>query len=101
MCVYVVGVGEVAYWQKKLLLLLVLLLVKKNSYKSSSVDDVVVAGCVVMFTKRSTADVKKSTGKIQDSKKDSATRLRHIKTVLGEYCNANEEFIVGVPFDDT
>lgn len=36
-----------------------------------------------MFTKKSHADVKKSTLKIQDSKKDSASRLRHLRTVLG------------------
>ena len=36
-----------------------------------------------MFTKKSHADVKKSICKIQDSKKDSATRLRHLKTILG------------------
>ncbi|XP_055382867.1 probable Rho GTPase-activating protein CG5521 isoform X2 [Condylostylus longicornis] len=35
-----------------------------------------------MFTKKSHADVKKSTLKIQDYKKDSATRLRHLKTIL-------------------
>lgn len=37
-----------------------------------------------MFTKKSHQDVKKSTVKIQDSKKDSATRLKHLKIVLGE-----------------
>lgn len=36
-----------------------------------------------MFTKKSHQDVKKSTVKIQDSKKDSATRLKHLKIVLG------------------
>ncbi|CAD7084282.1 unnamed protein product [Hermetia illucens] len=35
-----------------------------------------------MFTKKSHIDVKKSTLKIQDCKKDSATRLRHLKTIL-------------------
>ncbi|XP_059614307.1 probable Rho GTPase-activating protein CG5521 [Phlebotomus argentipes] len=35
-----------------------------------------------MFTKKSHADVKKSTLKIQDCKKDSQTRLRHLKTIL-------------------
>lgn len=37
-----------------------------------------------MFTKKSHQDVKKSTVKIQDSKKDSTTRLKHLKIVLGE-----------------
>ncbi|GAB0092803.1 Probable Rho GTPase-activating protein CG5521 [Sergentomyia squamirostris] len=35
-----------------------------------------------MFTKKTQADVKKSTLKIQDCKKDSQTRLRHLKTIL-------------------
>ncbi|XP_055680248.1 probable Rho GTPase-activating protein CG5521 isoform X2 [Lutzomyia longipalpis] len=35
-----------------------------------------------MFTKKSHTDVKKSTLKIQDCKKDSQTRLRHLKTIL-------------------
>ncbi|XP_055618847.1 probable Rho GTPase-activating protein CG5521 isoform X2 [Toxorhynchites rutilus septentrionalis] len=35
-----------------------------------------------MFTKKSNIDVKKSTAKIQDSKKDSTARLRHLKTIL-------------------
>lgn len=39
-----------------------------------------------MFTKKSQADIKKSTLKIQDSKKDSVSRLRHLKTILGRYC---------------
>ncbi|KAJ0173731.1 hypothetical protein K1T71_010880 [Dendrolimus kikuchii] len=38
-----------------------------------------------MFTKKSHQDVKKSTVKIQDSKKDSATRLKHLKIVLEHY----------------
>lgn len=38
-----------------------------------------------MFTKKSSADVKKSTLKIQDFKKDSNSRLRHLKTILGKY----------------
>lgn len=37
-----------------------------------------------MFTKKSHQDVKKSSVKIQDSKKDSSTRLKHLKIVLGE-----------------
>lgn len=36
-----------------------------------------------MFTKKSHADVKKSTAKLQDCKKDSASRLRHLRTILG------------------
>lgn len=36
-----------------------------------------------MFSKKINVDVKKSTSKIQDSKKDSATRLKHLKLVLG------------------
>ncbi|XP_073814692.1 probable Rho GTPase-activating protein CG5521 isoform X1 [Musca autumnalis] len=35
-----------------------------------------------MFTKKSHADIKKSTAKIQDCKKDSASRLRHLRTIL-------------------
>ncbi|XP_030369625.1 probable Rho GTPase-activating protein CG5521 isoform X2 [Scaptodrosophila lebanonensis] len=35
-----------------------------------------------MFTKKSHADIKKSTAKLQDSKKDSASRLRHLRTIL-------------------
>ncbi|XP_012156617.1 probable Rho GTPase-activating protein CG5521 isoform X1 [Ceratitis capitata] len=35
-----------------------------------------------MFTKKSHADIKKSTGKFQDCKKDSASRLRHLRTIL-------------------
>ncbi|XP_061721990.1 probable Rho GTPase-activating protein CG5521 [Cydia pomonella] len=42
-----------------------------------------------MFTKKSHQDVKKSTVKIQDSKKDSATRLKHLKIVL-EHIDADE-----------
>lgn len=37
-----------------------------------------------MFKKNSHIDVKKSTAKIQDIKKDSATRLRHLKAILGK-----------------
>lgn len=36
-----------------------------------------------MFTKKP-QDIKKSTLKIQDIKKDSATRLKHLKTILGK-----------------
>lgn len=36
-----------------------------------------------MFTKKSNIDVKKSIAKIQDSKKDSPARLKHLKTILG------------------
>uniref|UniRef100_A0A1I8P732 Rap-GAP domain-containing protein n=1 Tax=Stomoxys calcitrans TaxID=35570 RepID=A0A1I8P732_STOCA len=35
-----------------------------------------------MFTKKSHADIKKSTAKLQDCKKDSASRLRHLRTIL-------------------
>ncbi|EDW80787.2 uncharacterized protein Dwil_GK11379 [Drosophila willistoni] len=35
-----------------------------------------------MFTKKSHADVKKSTLKLQDCKKDSASRLRHLRMIL-------------------
>lgn len=38
-----------------------------------------------MFTKKSNIDLKKSTAKIQDSKKDSTARLRHLKTILGKF----------------
>lgn len=37
-----------------------------------------------MFTKKSSIDVKKLILKVQDSKKDSASRLRHLRTVLGK-----------------
>lgn len=50
-----------------------------------------------MFTKKSQADIKKSTLKIQDSKKDSVSRLRHLKTILGRYCKGENRgpFIQG------
>lgn len=38
----------------------------------------------IMFTKKSNIDIKKSTLKLQDGKKDSASRLRHLKTILGK-----------------
>lgn len=37
----------------------------------------------IMFSKKLHVDVKKSTLKIQDVKKDSATRFKHLKIVLG------------------
>lgn len=37
-----------------------------------------------MFIKKTHIDVKKLTSKIQDSKKDTASRLRHLKTILGK-----------------
>lgn len=37
-----------------------------------------------MFSKKSHADVKKSTQKFLDSKKDTATRLKHLRIVIGE-----------------
>ncbi|XP_058057907.1 probable Rho GTPase-activating protein CG5521 [Anopheles bellator] len=42
-----------------------------------------------MFTKKTNIDLKKSTLKIQDSKKDSAARLRHLKTIL-EHVDSDE-----------
>uniref|UniRef100_A0AAG5CY21 Rap-GAP domain-containing protein n=1 Tax=Anopheles atroparvus TaxID=41427 RepID=A0AAG5CY21_ANOAO len=42
-----------------------------------------------MFTKKANIDLKKSTQKIQDSKKDSAARLRHLKTIL-EHVDTDE-----------
>lgn len=42
-----------------------------------------------MFTKKTNIDLKKSTQKIQDSKKDSAARLRHLKTILGKHGRDN------------
>ncbi|XP_065085904.1 probable Rho GTPase-activating protein CG5521 isoform X2 [Ochlerotatus camptorhynchus] len=42
-----------------------------------------------MFTKKSSIDLKKSTAKIQDSKKDSTARLRHLKTIL-EHVDSEE-----------
>ncbi|CAG9813221.1 unnamed protein product [Phaedon cochleariae] len=35
-----------------------------------------------MFTKRNLVDIKKSTSKLQDSKKDVATRIKHLKIIL-------------------
>jgi hypothetical protein len=35
-----------------------------------------------MFSKRNLVDVKKSTSKIQDPKKDLATRIKHLKVIL-------------------
>lgn len=37
-----------------------------------------------MFIKKAHVDVKKLTSKIQDSKKDTASRLRHLRTILGK-----------------
>lgn len=37
-----------------------------------------------MFSKKPHADVKKSTQKFLDSKKDSFTRLKHLRIVIGE-----------------
>jgi hypothetical protein len=36
-----------------------------------------------MFNKKISIDIKKSTLKIQDTKRDSATRLKHVKIVIG------------------
>lgn len=41
-----------------------------------------------MFTKKTFADIKKSTLKIQDCKKDSIARLKHLKTIL-EFVDAD------------
>lgn len=38
-----------------------------------------------MFSKKTHIDVKKSTAKLQDAKKDLATRLKHLKIILGIY----------------
>nr|CAH7769762.1 unnamed protein product [Callosobruchus chinensis]CAI5843996.1 unnamed protein product [Callosobruchus analis] len=35
-----------------------------------------------MFTKRNLVDIKKSTSKLQDPKKDVATRVKHLKIIL-------------------
>lgn len=41
-----------------------------------------------MFTKRNLVDIKKSTAKLQDPKKDLTTRIKHLKIILGEnYAN--------------
>lgn len=40
-----------------------------------------------MFTKKTHVDIKKLTLKIQDSKKDTASRLRHLKTISGNKMN--------------
>lgn len=47
---------------------------KKKAYKTI---------VVIMFTKKTHVDIKKLTLKIQDSKKDTASRLRHLKTISG------------------
>lgn len=36
-----------------------------------------------MFTKRNLVDIKKSTSKLQDLKKDLTTRIKHLKIILG------------------
>lgn len=49
-----------------------------------------------MFTKKSNIDVKKSIAKIQDSKKDSPARLKHLKTILGnlQMISSNSSLII-------
>lgn len=47
-----------------------------------------------MFTKKTHADVKKLTLKIQDCKKDTASRLRHLKTILGKDCDIRDDFFL-------
>ncbi len=37
-----------------------------------------------MFTRRGHGDVKKSTQKVLDPKKDVLTRLKHLRSLLGE-----------------
>ena len=37
-----------------------------------------------MFGRKAHGDVKKSAGKVIDPKKDSVTRLKHLRIVLGE-----------------
>lgn len=37
-----------------------------------------------MFSKKNLVDVKKSTVKLQDPKKELATRIKHLKIILGE-----------------
>lgn len=37
-----------------------------------------------MFTKRNLVDIKKSTSKLQDPKKDLTTRIKHLKIILGD-----------------
>lgn len=37
-----------------------------------------------MFSKKLHADIKKSTLKLQDPKKDSATRFKHLRIILGK-----------------
>lgn len=38
-----------------------------------------------MFSKKSQTDVKKSAHKISDAKKDTSTRFKHLKFLLGTY----------------
>lgn len=37
-----------------------------------------------MFSKKNLVDIRKSTAKLQDPKKDLATRIKHLKLILGE-----------------
>ena len=37
-----------------------------------------------MFGRRAHGDVKKSAGKVLDPKKDTVTRLKHLRVVLGK-----------------
>lgn len=38
-----------------------------------------------MFSKKSLVDIKKSTAKLQDPKKDVPTRIKHLKLILGKW----------------
>uniref|UniRef100_A0A0A9X1L9 Putative Rho GTPase-activating protein CG5521 n=1 Tax=Lygus hesperus TaxID=30085 RepID=A0A0A9X1L9_LYGHE len=40
-----------------------------------------------MFSKKTHADIKKSTQKLQDPRKDSATRFKHLKIILDHVDN--------------
>lgn len=40
-----------------------------------------------MFSKKPHGDVKKSTQKVLDTKKDALTRLKHLRIVIGEETN--------------
>lgn len=52
-----------------------------------------------MFSKKAQTDVKKSAHKILDPKKDTATRFKHLKFLLGMFCVfENISYIVLVKF---
>lgn len=51
---------------------------------------------LAMFSKRNLVDIKKSTAKIQDVKKDLQTRAKHLRIILGRLLFYNK--IIDVDF---